>query len=487
MFALFAICLFLTHVFLLWFARGHYTVGWEQIGLAHGMYQLEQKGFLQASIEVLLSSFDYVYWAPTNSLLFCIIPGLLGNTFPWLLWGQAWAFVFVMIFWFLLCRQLELSFSAMLFFTCLSPTLLSFSIVGFPYLSSTVPYCLGLMLLHKRLPILAEALAWIGITLVASQCYELGRSFFVLAFLGALLPIENHRRVGRLVLGVGIGVYELLSKKLIVGLLVQTPLEKITQLPASIWQFFQLYFWDLYLDLPTLLLLAVPAVLLLQKDRTFWIGLLAIQLGLLFWSGTVDEEFMRPRRLVLLNFVCVLIVTQAWTQVDWLKWKKPSKSLACLAISFGQVATLASTLWFCYMPHPYRSLPFTHSPADFRISRPAIDDVEKIVKLVRDQDTRTYLLYGYSNYPENTTDPLALPERLIARLGVRALKEKLILVDDQECRYNCFPFMREAAFESQELAPGAVIIFPKNDDSSSKNGLSSYPLNLSVFSAKISG
>jgi hypothetical protein len=52
------------------------------------------------------------------------------------------------------------------------------------------------------------------------------------------------------------------------------------------------------------------------------------------------------------------------------------------------------------------------------------------------------LVYNFRAYPENTTNPQALLERLYLRLGHARFVEDVHVFGNQSCRYSCLPIVR---------------------------------------------
>src|SRR5207247_1063403 len=178
-----------------------------------------------------------------ESFLYGLLPGMLNDAAPWLLWSHLVCLALFVGLSFWLLRRLRAP--AWLYWAGVlaSPALVSHAIVGLPDLPS-------------------NALAWglaIGWVLGAAQT---GRRGFP-------------------------------SARLLHGM--------VATLRA--------YVVDWYIDFPALAIAAVIGLLVLRRNRLFWVGVFGVVLGLVTLNAfQFDGGFLVPHRFLLLGFISALIV-----------------------------------------------------------------------------------------------------------------------------------------------------------------------------------
>ncbi|MCB0359460.1 MAG: hypothetical protein KDD44_07480, partial [Bdellovibrionales bacterium] len=129
-------------VLLLWHIRGTFLVGWGLLGPAAGLLSIEQHGYWGALRSFYSNSFEYLYWNPTNSVLFGYLPGVLNTLIPSTYWGSILSLICAAFSLLLLQRYLKLPASVFCATVLVAPTLVCYSILSYPYGSCLLPHAL---------------------------------------------------------------------------------------------------------------------------------------------------------------------------------------------------------------------------------------------------------------------------------------------------------------------------------------------------------
>jgi len=437
-----------SNIALLWIKRDYFVSGWGLLGFAEGSWTCYQKGFIESVAKFWSASRSYQYWGATNSVIYPVLSGILHNWKPWPFWGHLLSLVlfFSLSFWCLSSLNLE----KRVFYAAIgtSPVLLSFSIVASPVISCVIPYSLALIVLFSfqgdkegnwKILIL-ELIAWLFVYEISFHCYELSKTVAILPLIAAFtLP---GLRTGRRVMWAGIGIamgYGLLFHYSSTAAArlghFATHYEKAI---PSLYAVFRGLWIEWYSDLPFLITAGIISLLLLREKKWFWRFLFASQVALVLMEATrqgLVDMGVRPRRMVMLNFLSALVLAQVWCDLKSTK----AKSFFVILLCVGHVFTLRSTITFLKNPPVNRALPYIHSPADFRIDKPLIRDAKLLTDMTRSSDNIHFLSYGYSKYAENTTDPAAFPERVLLNLGPKEFSEKIFFIDYKKSRYSNLP------------------------------------------------
>lgn len=437
------------NLLLLWTARDHVYTGWEVVGAAEGARVLHTATLGEAAGVFWSKSRDFGFWNSDNSVIFPLVAGLAARVG----WGSEalpiWNAVVTLALLLLVLRRLfQAPATLALAAVCASPVLVTHLIVGFPYISATWPPLVALFVLdvarHHESPrsLAVEALVWAAVTEFALHCYEPGRTFVFLPFLAAILLRSvwwPRRLLWVAVTAIAFlvstyGVSSTIARRMnsasdVVG--VKTVIDGVTDLLGGL-------FVTWYSDLPFLLLAALVGLCCWRRDRLFWAAALALQLALALGEKMIAGEpgvGLRPRRLILLDLYAVLIVTAAVMRTSW----PAARAVVVGLVAIGQLLTLGSSIRFWWTPIDDRSLPWVHSEADFRVDRAIVADTERLTELIDGSGLTTILLYGYAHHVENSTDPMAVPERLYLDLGAERFETQVRLVDPVQCRFACIP------------------------------------------------
>ena len=439
-----------TYLAALWLLRGDHVAGWELLGPAHGKALVHERGAVGGLVEFWRTSRHFQYWSPINSVPYGFVPGWLSSVVPWLYWAQVCNLVLALVA-FLLVSLLPLHRTILWATLAASPTLLSHLIVGYPYSSGSLLYASALLLVwvsrgrRAGLALMWEGAAWLAILELSLHCYELGRTFFVVPALAAvtLSGVAWPRRVLWLAVAVGVTWSALAFGGSGVESITREPLEKLARIPGGAWFLARQLFADWSLDGPALVTLSLLCAVWIRRDRAFWrLGLLA-QLGLLL-LGAVQfeavEGFLRPRRALIFLSWSAWMVAWTWQDLEHRRWKQ---AVVLFLIVLGQGSAVYTTLRFQRERRPELSLPYTHSQVDFLLDAELLDDARRLRQLIELGDERHFIFYGYSSFPENTTDPQAILERLYLQMPDATFRTRVVFVDRVPCRYSCVPHASE--------------------------------------------
>ncbi|NLF25196.1 MAG: hypothetical protein GX589_05995 [Deltaproteobacteria bacterium] len=442
----------------LFYLQGADYAGWEFLGFADGVARLDKLGLPHAILHYFKSSRSIVCWNGTNSILFSLGPALLHRLYPSILWGHIWNFALTLGGCLLTTRFLRCSRPVFFGAVLLSPPLISYSLVAYPYASCALPFGFAISFVlsdwvkrRHLTTLILDVLVWALIFELSLHCYELGKTVFTVPIIAAISirSLPALRRIVWLASGLTFLWYiHSLQQQNIAHALSSVQLTPEIIL-GGISQVFSKIFIERYVDLPILTTTAFIALFFVKRQRWFWRLLLLSQAGLLVMGGMHGDFYLRPRRALLFLFISALF--SAWT---WRDLGKKTRVAALMIFAVGHLYSLASIVGFYRGPEQLVSLPFTHSQADFKIDRSLIKDTLNLQRQIQAEPERHYLLYGYEDYSENSTDPHALPERLFLGLAPSDLA-KLQIISSYPCRYSCVPSITREQFVDQipQLVP----------------------------------
>jgi hypothetical protein len=440
--------------------RGPFVYGWELVGPAEGYRLLNEEGFVAALRTTWERSRHYFYWTPIASVPFALVPALLRSMHPWPFWPQAVSFA-VTLGSVLLCASiLRLRRALLLAVLGAAPALAMFAVVGFPYSSILLPFSLALILVFRRrgapatpASLALELLLWLGVAELTLHCYEMSKIVF-LVLLSAAIALAGVPRSRRALWAVGALAFAVGAFRLGGGNLGQIKgTAPFALLVAAAPSRLLLAGRDLLTDWAysslVVLPLALAALVCVERDACFWRVL---------WFGTLvpvlalalqGPDQVRTRRLLLLLFCSALLVVLAWDGLT----RTPARRAAVVGLmAAGHLMALATVARFVARPIAAHALPWTASPADFVLDPGLLRDAQRLIELVRKGQAPHVLVYGYGAYPENTTDPQALPERLLLGLGYETFSRRVFLLDRPRCRYSCLASFPEEALPAIAMA-----------------------------------
>ena len=134
----------LANILTLWIARDDFVHGWDLFGATYGVLTLNEGSFADALSKfasAVLNQRNRPVFTGGESFIYGLVPGLLNNAKPWLLWSHFWNLVLFVLVSVWIARRLKCA--AYVYCACVlaSPALVSNSIEGLPDLTSTaIPY-----------------------------------------------------------------------------------------------------------------------------------------------------------------------------------------------------------------------------------------------------------------------------------------------------------------------------------------------------------
>jgi hypothetical protein len=399
----------------LFWARGVYIAGWETLGAATAKNEIETKGVIEAFSLISYYSRHFGYWNSTDSIIFGWLPGILSYYLPWLFWSQLQVLIFTAVSLWLLTNSSQFDRKIFLAAWLTSLPLISYSLVGYPYISGIFPYIFAFLLVFRKTSdrwwsFLLELFVWFLIAEISMHCYETAKTFFIVPLLAALTfkPLSLSRRIFW-ILSASISAYWVLQ-------VVNQNIHELALKPITLIALFQSFsfflkqiFLTWHIDAPFLCLIGVICFFPRTKYRAFWQILILLQLGLMLYGGINAETFYRPRRSILFLFCIVSYLAWQWKD---LPDKKCIKNFILAIIFASHIFSLYHLIKFSISQPEKLTLPYTQSHIDYFINRRLIEDSENLLALARIINSRQVLFYGNSKSYENTTDPQALPERI---------------------------------------------------------------------------
>jgi hypothetical protein len=168
----------------LWVKRGAFVGGWELFGATFSVLSLAQ-GTLADTLAAIgrgyLDQRHRLGFTGAESFTYSLIPGLLHQVRPWLLWSQAVCLVLFVVLSVWLLRRLRLRPATYWAAVLASPALTSYAIVGYAYLpSAVIPYGLALARVltsdrtARAATLALDLLVFAVVTLIAFDGYDSG-------------------------------------------------------------------------------------------------------------------------------------------------------------------------------------------------------------------------------------------------------------------------------------------------------------------------
>jgi len=449
--------------------RGPYYPGWDILGPAHGLFLVSTRSFWDAARYVFHSTRHLQYWNHTNSLLYTLIPGYLGSLWPWEYWAHLLTFsVFLLTLW-LIARIAGLPIRQwwiLLLGWGASPALLSFSVAGYPYATGFLPHGLAIWItLHHRirqnwilsliLCLAANELSW--------HLYVPGKTLFIVFIAAAIfhrnVPLPT--RAAWLLAAATQLRMALLHQEGMAGIVLEASSLDVHKISASVLTVGKAIFIDQILDIPALFILGVVSFFFFKRNRWFLLGLFGFQIVLLIMLAMRGADWLRPRRFLLLDFYCILSIACSIRESDIISrfGERPRTMLVSL-LFLGNIWQLSNLIDYIQAPVHKRHypLPFTYSQADYIVPSSEVNWFLEMRSRVHAGE-KLLLIYNFSSYPENTTDPAAVLERLYLSLGHKRFAESVFVFGSLKCRYSCLPIHSLEELEGflDRIRPGGSI------------------------------
>ena len=452
---------YLSVLFLLWKVRGNSYVGWELLGPAQGKYELNTIGLIECLRMFGFRMIFFFYWNHTSSYLFGFIPGLLEAYFPKGYWAQLINLFFLWVAYALLLRHKQFSKHIFLLLLLTSPAILAFSIIGYPYSSGILPFAAAITYVFsyadkdvtKKL-ILRDFLAFSFISVLSLNCYELGKT----AFLVPMIAAVSFREIGikRRMLWFFLGCLMITPLVFVKGVahdeLLGTVLKNFFILPIYLPKLLSMLYLEGALDLPII----TTIFILLSRVRSprywFWLLLVLSQFFLILVGLSKESFFMMPRRFILIETLMLFSIAWKWNAIS----SEKVKAYASILIAGGLVWTGYTMFQYAKVETP-TNLPYS-AAYDFTLNTDLLIDTDAIIKLAQEEIPQ-FLWYAYEDYPENSTDPVALLERVYLALPHKQFMKNVFFVGENSCRYSCVPVYNpeRVPFALSKLNEAAVV------------------------------
>jgi len=444
----------------LWAKRGHFVGGWELFGAAFGVLSLAHGSLADTLAAIGRGYLDQRHrlgFTGAESFTYALVPGLLHQVTPWLLWSQLVCLVLFVALSVWLLRRLGLRPTAYWAAVVASPALTSYAIVGYPYLPSVaIPYGLALTRVLRsdgtaRASTLAlDGLVFALVTLIAFDGYESGKTVFLVPLLGALtLPgVAPARRLVWLLAGGGLaGLVVTLRPMSTAAALEAVPLD--ASLVLGLLALLRRWFVDWYVDFPALVLAAAVSLAILRGRRLFWAGLVLASAGTLsLGSFQFDGAFVIPQRFLLVGFLSALIVATALTEAPR---RTAATTLVWALLVVGGAYTSLQTTRFVLAERGTERLnynnagdkvyplPGQHAVLDWHLWPDRIHDADVLADAIAGDPTPHVFLYGFSVLGEDPVNPQVFVARLLLQLGWRTFDTRVRFFDHLDHMWFRYP------------------------------------------------
>lgn len=425
------------------------------VGAANGLFLLKSHALPEAIKKSFSLSRNFQYWSPISSTLFSLFPGAWSAIYPWELWAHLLVFVvFVFSFWVsgaaLQVRGKEWAWLALALGS--SPALLSFSICGYPYMSGGLPHAIALLIIfHPRFTKKWWLILLIGLINIELtwHVYQLGKTVFLLYFLAAFFQFKagyKNRLIFLLLGGISLALLFSGQKGNNLNLFMNLRTYDFSLLWVHFTEILRTVLYQPGMDLPVIPVLGLVSIFFLKKDRFILAVLLLAQWGLFLLLGFKDIYEMRSRRFLMVDFYSIVVLL---TVVRYYSDYYAAKRRVRFGASFLALILIAGCAWqfvglakFTSVPIQDRkeALPYTATEADYQIHPEYIAAAAKMARMV-EEGKKLILIYNFNTYEENTTDPVALPERLYLRLGHERFKENILIFSNNFERYSRVPIL----------------------------------------------
>lgn len=434
--------------------RGPYYAGWEALGQAHGLFLISTKGVWQAALELFRASHrpPLGIWCSLDSVIFSLIPGALTGVWPWQYWTQVVTLTLCLSTFFLIGKIAQLSRAHVwiLFLAWgASPALLSYAIIGCSYAPAFLPHAVALWLTMApamRRRWYATLLLGFATNELSWQLYPLARTVFVVFLVFAVLDWKASWATRMCWLLVGVAQLALLFTypEGNVRFYTSIPPLTVTEAASRLLHFIRVLLATQTMDIPILFVAGVLSCCGVRGNRrVLWLTLLVVQIGLVGWLALKGPDTLRPRRFLLVDWYCLLAIAAFFRErvaVDGVRRWLPRLLVTGLLV--GNVWQVGHLIRFVQHPasEQLHALPQAHSQADFFV---APDEVRWFLELKSRvmKGEQLVLLYNLSAYPENTTDPAGVLERLYSSLGHQRFVNSVHVFrgSGDPCRYSCVP------------------------------------------------
>jgi hypothetical protein len=407
--------------------RGDYIPGWDVLGAAQGLWLVTNR----TPREIV----DwYVRWHGDMSVFWnmyvlpsVLIPGALAGVVPWLYWNHVLAATLTAGVLLLLASAFRLGWRwswIVVLAWATSSTLVSQSVTGLACVSALLPHAVAIwIVLRLRKRPVSSLLAGVAIWFLSWHGQELGRTACLTLLTAAIVTrVRWPTRIAWLTAGVALLLDGLWHPSANTASFTAVGMPTLQHLGEAVAGVSLRLVAPPWIDLPTLVVTALVAAVLLRTDAFLWRIVLAVHLGLtvvLALQRGVDNVW--PRRFVVVDFYCLATVV-AYVNDAIGRARARSLRIAVAVLIVGALWQLEDTVRFVQTGFEVTpgegvfSLPFTHTSSDYQT---VPQDVVWSRDMLADARAghRIVLAYNFSSYEENATNPSAVPERLYLALG----------------------------------------------------------------------
>lgn len=441
--------------------RGAYFPGWDVVGAANGLRLVSTHSWRELLHYYEIRHFDPSLAWNVFGVPVALLPGFLASRWPWEFWPHVVTPCLVALSLGLLLRALAVRAADA--WTCAlaigaSPTFLSYTVSGFPYVSGILPWALALWIVFRwQQSIVGTVLLGALCMLTSRHVQELGRLSFAVPLAAALLlpgPRKGVRALWLLLAAaqMWLAIHYASANTARYATMVVPPLAELAGHVGTLVH----HFAAQRPDLPILLAAGIVAALAAGRERWFWSALLLFLLGLLVLlaanSGPLQGIVgVWPRRVLVLDFVCIASCVAVM--------RRPGRvrPLVVSLLVVGNLWQLADTVAWARKPVGVRSnagstyaLPYTHTPIqatasveeslnlDSHVSRLCVDWYHEM-KAELAAGHRLFLVYNLTSFDENATDPAGIIDRLYLSLGHAAFMRSVLVFGEERFRVNELP------------------------------------------------
>ena len=457
--------------------RDSYVAGWEVAGAANGLFMVSTHSARELWSYYIGRQFDDIGW-PVFGAPVSLLPGYLASRWPGDWWPQITTPTLVLISLLVLRSAIDLPGRGswiMLLAWGASSALLSYSVIGFPYISSILPNALALFaVLRGRGSVLWALVGSLTAIELSWHVQELGRTIFAIFFAAAIL-LPRARPVCRVIWLAGGAMQFWLERTHPTYNTVHYAAMTLPPLSSVAFHTFDLlrHFGTLKPDIPLLIVAGILAAMSLGNERWFWCAVLGFHLGVIWLlasnSGILEGiGAVWPRRVLMLDFICVAACVAA------VRARRRSAPIVISLLAVGCVWQFGSTVEWASKRLDYLNMgwafpmPYTQTTLDCAVPIMSTDWFKELRATV-DDGRKVLLLYNLTSFDENNTDPAGVIERLYLHLGHERFMSTVYVFGDDRIRWNELPIRPMSDVDSTlaSLTPDEVeayYLYHPNDD-----------------------
>jgi hypothetical protein len=425
--------------------RGPYVAGLDVIGAAGGLHHIAT----MTPLEILRYYRDHHYRGVWNvdGVLSSLVPGWVTSHWPSEHWPPVFTFVTVVGALGLTGRAFELRWRdawVPLLAWSASSALLSFSIAGFAYVSSIVPYALGLWIVFRwqRHWIATAALCVVAVE-SSWQVQEIGQTVFVLFLAAAVLLPGVPWKTRTVWLAAGgwqwwLAVHHLNFNTTRFHAMTVPALPDLWSRLGVLWG----RILRLEVDLPVLLVAAVASVVVARRHRGFWTVMLVVHATLILLVAVNEGVLLGPlavwsRRTLLLSYLCVAAIIAVYRD------RPPAMSAIIGLLLCGSLWQVVDTARWARRPlNPIDdrdfTLPFVTSAIDYDVPFLPVRWFQEMRDQI-DGGKQVLLVYNLSASDESPTNPAGILERLYLHFGHQRFVDSVLVFGSQVERNIVLP------------------------------------------------